>query len=71
MLDPAILQAQLDKLRNAYNSGATRVAYEGKSVDYRDASELRAAIAAIENQLNGMTGTNTPRTLLIRSCKGW
>jgi hypothetical protein len=71
MLDPATLQAQLNALYKAYNSGAQRVQYEGKSVDYRDASEMRAAIAAIENQLNGMTGANTPRTILVRSRKGW
>ena len=29
------LQAQLDALREAYASGATRVSYESRSVDYR------------------------------------
>lgn len=71
MLTVAQLQQQLDALRIAYNSGAQRVSYEGKNVDYRDASEMRAAIASIENQLNNLTGANTPRSILIRSRKGW
>ncbi len=71
MLDPATLQGQLTALYTAYNSGADTVTYDGKTVHYRDASEMRAAIAAIQNQLSGMMGSNTPRTILVRSRKGW
>jgi hypothetical protein len=68
MTDTATLQAQLDSLRAAYASGAESVAYDGKNVRYRSAEELRAAIAALENQING---PSTPRTILVRSKKGW
>jgi hypothetical protein len=69
----ASLQAQLDAIRAAYRAGITRVAYDGKSTDYRDASEMRAAIASIENAINGYAGANAPRpsTYLVRSRKGW
>ena len=45
------LQSQLDALREAYYSGATRVSYESKSVDYRSLAEMRELIASLENQL--------------------
>jgi hypothetical protein len=45
------LQAQLDALREAYFSGATRVNYEGKSVDYRSLAEMRELIDSLQRQL--------------------
>lgn len=72
MLTLAALQTQLDALVSAYNSGTVRASYDGKSVEYRDASELRAAIAALENQINALTGASAPpRSILVRSRKGF
>jgi hypothetical protein len=68
MTDMTTLQTQLDSLRAAYASGARSIGYDGKTITYRDADEMRAAIAALENQING---PSTPRTILVRSKKGW
>jgi hypothetical protein len=67
------LQAQLAALQAAYNSGARNVSYEGKSVNYGSPAEMREAIAAIENQINGMAGANAPgpNSFRVRSTKGW
>lgn len=68
MADPVLLQAQLDALRAAYFSGASSVAYEGKSVLYRSGADMLAAIDSLERQL----GIDTrPRRVVMRSCKGW
>jgi hypothetical protein len=56
------LQAQLDALREAYGSGATRVSYESKSVDYRSLAEMREIIASLENQL----GITRPANIIAR-----
>jgi hypothetical protein len=62
-------QTQLNALRNAYASGVTSCQYDGKSVSYRSLDEMRAAIAALENQLNG--GKGVGKSIFIRSVRGW
>jgi hypothetical protein len=63
----ADLQSMLDDLRTAYFSGATSIAYEGKSVAYRSAAEMRAAIIGLERQL----GIVQPTRVVVRADKGW
>ena len=71
-LTPTQLQTMLDALYTAVGAGATSVSYENKTINYRSADEMRAAIASIENQLSGQLGAVAPpRTILIRSRKGW
>jgi hypothetical protein len=66
------LQAQLASLQSAYATGVRSVAYEGKSTTFGSPAEMQAAIAAIENQINGMTGANnSPHSFVVRSRKGW
>ena len=69
MISLATMQAQLDALRSAYSSGAVTVSYDGKNVTYRSLDEMRAAIAALENQING--GRGLGKSIVIRSNKGW
>ncbi len=69
MADVLALQAQLAQLRVAYASGATRISYDGKSVEYRSLPEMQAAIAALESQIGGTA--NPVRSILVRSRKGW
>jgi hypothetical protein len=72
MADLAVLQAQLAAIQTAYATGVRRAQYEGKSTDFGSPSEMREAIAAIENEINGMTGANTaPHSFVVRSKKGW
>ena len=72
--DLTSLQAQLADLRAAYRSGADSVSYEGgKSTRFRSGEEMRAAIASLEAEIAAMQGTTkqTPRSVLVRSTKGW
>jgi hypothetical protein len=61
------LQTQLASLREAYQSGATSIGYEGKQISYRSAEDMRAAIASLEAQLGIIGGRST----VVRSQKGW
>jgi hypothetical protein len=63
------MQAQLDKLRSAYASGLTTATYDGKTVTYRGLDEMRAAIAALENQIAG--GRGVGKSIVVRSTKAW
>ena len=69
MIALATMQAQLDALRTAYASGSQTVSYGDKSVTYRGLEEMRAAIAALENQINGERGVG--KSIVVRSTKGW
>jgi hypothetical protein len=72
MTDIIVLQGQLAAIQNAYATGVRRVQYEGKSTDFGSPSEMREAMAAIENQINGTTGANNkPHSFVVRSKKGW
>lgn len=46
-------QAQRDKLARAIASGVTSVSYEGKSVQYRDLSEMRMVLDLMDQDLSG------------------
>jgi hypothetical protein len=63
----ADLQTMLDDLRAAYFSGAQSVAYESKTVTYRSAAEMQAAILSLERQL----GVVRPTRVVVRVDKGW
>ncbi|MCA6109597.1 phage head-tail joining protein [Bradyrhizobium cenepequi] len=67
MTDIAELQARLEELKRAYHSGARSIAYEGKSIAYGSADELRGAIASLEAEL----GTSRPTVGVVRSSKGY
>ena len=64
----ADLQTQLDELKAAYRSGALRISYDGKSVEYRTSAEMQAAIASIEAEIAGAVPV---RSIVVRSDKGW
>lgn len=57
---PENLQAELDALKAAYRSGARRVSYEGKTVEYDDEAGLRRRIAAIEADMAAASGQTRP-----------
>jgi hypothetical protein len=64
------LQTQLDSLKAAYRTGTLTVSYDGKTVTYRNADEMRAIISSIESELVS-TGAAPVRSIVIRSDKGW
>jgi hypothetical protein len=61
------LQSLLDALQTAYYTGATTVSYDGKTITYRSATEMQAAIVALKAQL----GYLTPGMVVVRGDKGW
>jgi hypothetical protein len=71
MTDLVTLQAQLDELKRAYRSGVRSLAYDGKTVVYATAEEMRAAIASLQSEIGQITGTATPTVGVVRSSKGY
>lgn len=63
------LQARLEKLKKALASGAKSVSYDNKMVTFRDVAELKAAIAAVEQDLAAANGTSIVRTFKFTSDK--
>lgn len=53
-------ETELDALRRAYASGTTRVAYDGKSVDYGSADDLLTRIRLIEREMACAAGRPRP-----------
>lgn len=56
----AFSQLELDALKQAFAAGALRVTFEGKTVEYGDASDLLKRIRVIEAEI-GATTTGRPR----------
>ena len=61
------LQSQLDALLAAYRLGASSVAYDGKTVSYRSAADMQAAIISLQRAL----GVTMPSSVVMRGGKGW
>lgn len=53
-------QAELDALKAAYASGTLRVSYDGKTVEYGSADDLKKRIQTIENAINAAGGNPRP-----------
>lgn len=51
MADAPALQAQLTAIEAAIATGAMRVSYDGKSVEYRSLSEMRSVRDGLKRQL--------------------
>lgn len=58
-------QAQLAAARAALASGALRVTYDGKTVEYRSISELKEAIGIMEASIDAAAGTARRRSVRI------
>lgn len=64
------LQARLEALKKALASGRKSVSYGDTRVEYRDLSEIRAAISDVQTDLAALQGTGIVRNFQINSCKG-
>jgi len=53
-------QAELDALKAAYASGTLRVSYDGKTVEYASADDLKKRIQTIESAINSANGNPRP-----------
>lgn len=66
------LQARLEQLKAARDSGALSVRKGDDSVTYRTLAELNATIAALENDIAALSSTAPRvRTIRIMSKDGW
>ena len=63
-------QAELDGLKKAYASGALRVTYDGKTVEYGSENDLIRRIRTIEAEMAAAAGTPKPRRSLASFRKG-
>ena len=61
MADPIYTVQQLQDVINATASGAQRVSYGDKSVEYRSLSELRQILATMTSDIAGITPRRTFR----------
>lgn len=66
----AYSQTQLTALEAALASGALRVSYDGRSVEYRSVAELERAIGRVKAGLDAQAGTASPRQLRAYGAKG-
>jgi len=55
----ASLSQQITDLKDAINSGALKVQYDGKSVEYRSLSEMRSQLSRMEAELATTTVSST------------
>jgi len=61
--------SQRDALRQAIASGVLRLSYEGKTVEYRSMSDLRAALNEVEQSLARENGRAQNRRIKIYADK--
>jgi hypothetical protein len=73
MRTAATILAELDALRSARASGALEIRVGLDVVRYKSDSEMAAAIAGLESELEQVQGTARARTIVVRSAdrKGW
>jgi hypothetical protein len=57
-------------LREALASGEHRVSYDGKSIEYRSVSDLKAALMEVESVLARQLGISKSRQIRVNTAKG-
>ena len=62
-------QAQLDALLDAIASGATRVVYDGRVIEYRSLADMRATAREIQLALN--PDTKVTRQIQVVTFRGY
>jgi len=56
-------------LREALATGEHRVSYDGKSIEYRSVSDLKAALAEVESALARQLGIPKSRQIRMNTAK--
>jgi hypothetical protein len=57
------LQARLDQLNEVLASGIKSSGTGDKRAEFRDLSDIRQAITAVQGQINALQGTSTSRVV--------
>ena len=63
-------QEELNALKEAYVSGALRVAHDGKSVEYGSEADLLRRIRLVEGELRASSGQPTPTVSFASFARG-
>jgi len=63
------LNARLEALKKALANGAKSVSYDNRMVQFRDIAEIKAAIAAVEQDIAAAGGTGIVRVFRFTSDK--
>ncbi len=66
----AELTAQLEALKTARATGEKRVTYNGKTVEYREMSEINEAINAIESEIESTQSSPRSRSAVAHFNRG-
>jgi len=64
------LQARLDSLQKQKDSGVARLAFDGRTVEYRDPKSIDNAIAVLTRTINSLNGVPPVRRLIVSAGKG-
>jgi hypothetical protein len=70
MATVAELETRLEALRAQRDSAVARVAYDGRSVEYRGTAEIARAIAELERELHALEGKAPVRQIRVYTSKG-
>lgn len=65
------LQSRLEALKAQRDSAAARVAYDGRSVEYRGTAEISRAIAELEREIGLLQGKAPVRQIRVFTSKGY
>jgi hypothetical protein len=63
-------QTELEALRSAFAAGTLRVTYDGRSVEYGDATDLLKRIRIIEREMATISDGTKPSRSLASFTKG-
>lgn len=66
----AIIQAEIDALKAARATGALRVRFREREVEYRSMKDINDAIAALERELDELNGVTPIRHFHFLATKG-
>jgi hypothetical protein len=64
------LEARLEALKAQRDSAVARVAYDGRTVEYRGTAEIARAIADLERELHALEGKAPVRQIRVYTSKG-
>ena len=72
-VDPLIEESEerLEALKAQRDSAVARVAYDGRSVEYRGTAEISRAIAELERALHALEGKAYVRQIRVYTSKGY
>jgi hypothetical protein len=70
MATVAELETRLEALKAQRDSAVARVAYDGRSVDYRGTAEIARAIAELERELQALQGKPPVPQIRVYTSKG-